>query len=117
MENPTNEECIPFLELVIPDDRQKAYEVFTRSRDAAEPVDIELRVQSKTLRNTHHSQDDVWVLFMLYPEQDDVGNAKNVLCCATDITQLKVVERNQIQSRKQAEEARNQQERFIDTTS
>lgn len=54
---------------------------------------------------------------MLYPEVDNEGHAKNILCCATDITQLKLVEREQIRSREQAEEARRQQERFMDTTS
>ena len=113
----TNEDYVPFFELVIEKDRHRAREIFKNSLESSEPVDAELRVNSKTLRKLNGPGGEIWVMFMLYPEKDESGTIKTIMCCATDITQLKLSEAIQIKSRQEADEARKQQERFMDTTS
>jgi len=117
LDAPANGSYVPFFDLVVEEDRHRAREIFNNSVGSSEPVDAELRVHSKTLRKLSGPEGEIWVMFMLYPEKDEAGTIKTIMCCATDITQLKAVEAVTIKSRREAEEARRRQERFMDTTS
>lgn len=86
---------------------------------AKEEVSSELRLKkpwirqesSGTVRNT------TWILFLALPQLDENGELSKVFGCTTDISHFKWAEQVQLQSRLQAEEAKRQQENFIDMTS
>lgn len=58
-----------------------------------------------------------WILFLALPQLDDKGNVSKIFGCTTDISHIKWAESVQRQSRLQAEEAKRNQESFIDMTS
>jgi len=58
-----------------------------------------------------------WVLFLALPQLDEQGNVSKIFGCTTDISHIKWAESVQRQSRLQAEEAKRNQESFIDMTS
>jgi hypothetical protein len=58
-----------------------------------------------------------WILFLALPQLDDEGKLTKVFGCTTDISHFKWAESVQMNSRIQAEEAKRQQETFIDMTS
>jgi hypothetical protein len=62
-------------------------------------------------------RDAKWILFLAVPQLDEQGNLTTVFGCTTDISGFKFAEHVQMLSRLQAEEAKKQQESFIDMTS
>ena len=58
-----------------------------------------------------------WVLFLALPQLDEQNNVSKIFGCTTDISHIKWAEYVQRQSRLQAEEAKRNQESFIDMTS
>ena len=79
----------------------------------------ELRLKKPWIREERNEaiRDTTWILFLARPQLDDNGNLTKALGCTTDISHFKWAESVQMQSRLQAEEAKRQQEAFIDMTS
>ena len=86
---------------------------------AKEEISMELRLKKPWIKQERNEavRDATWILFLALPQLDDNGNIKNVLGCTTDISGFKFAEHVQMVSRLQAEEAKRQQEAFIDMTS
>jgi len=84
-----------------------------------EEVTLELRLKKPWIRESNDGAvpDARWVLFLALAQLDDHGNITKVLACTTDISGVKLAEHVQLLSRLQAEEAKRQQESFIDMTS
>ena len=84
-----------------------------------EEVSSELRLKKPWIRqeSAEAVRDTRWILFLALPQLDDNGNLTKVLGCTTDISHFKWAEAVQLRSRLQAEEAKRQQETFIDMTS
>lgn len=81
-------------------------------------VRLELRLKKPWIRKENEAVQDVkWILFLALPQHDENGNLKKVFGCTTDISYFKWAESVQMRSRLQAEEAKRQQESFIDMTS
>jgi hypothetical protein len=78
-----------------------------------------LRLKKPWIRHESNEaiRDAKWILFLALPQLDDDGNLTKVLGCTTDISGFKFAEHIQMVSRLQAEEAKRQQESFIDMTS
>ena len=85
---------------------------------AKEEVTSELRLKKPWIREESNEsvRDTTWILFLALPQLDGEGNITKVLGCTTDISHFKWGEAVQLQSRLQAEEAKRQQETFIDMT-
>jgi hypothetical protein len=96
------------------------HEQWKRLTVAKEEVTSELRLKKPWVSqesNESVRRDTTWILFLAIPQLDDEGNLTKVLGCTTDISHFKWAESVQLQSRLQAEEAKRQQETFIDMTS
>ncbi|KAH8796996.1 hypothetical protein F5882DRAFT_458574 [Hyaloscypha sp. PMI_1271] len=96
------------------------HEQWKRLTVAKEEVTSELRLKkpwASQESNESVRRDTTWILFLAIPQLDDEGNLTKVLGCTTDISHFKWAESVQLQSRLQAEEAKRQQETFIDMTS
>ncbi len=80
---------------------------------------LRLRLKKPWIRQESNEsvRDAKWILFLALPQLDDSGNLTKVLGCTTDISGFKFAEHVQMLSRLQAEEAKRQQESFIDMTS
>jgi len=78
-----------------------------------------LRVKKPWIRQESNEavREAKWILFLALPQLDDEGNLTKVLGCSTDISGFKFAEHVQMVNRMQAEEAKQQQETFIDMTS
>jgi hypothetical protein len=100
-------------------DHEAFHDQWQRLTVAKEEVTSELRLKKPWIR--HESNESVrettWILFLALPQLDNEGNLTKVLGCTTDISHFKWGESVQLQSRLQAEEAKRQQETFIDMTS
>lgn len=101
---------------------QQDHEAFHRDwkkLTMAEEVTSELRLKKPWIRQETNGpvRDSRWILFLALPQLDDNGNFTKVFGCTTDISHLKWTESVQMTSRLQAEEAKRQQETFIDMTS
>jgi hypothetical protein len=102
---------------------QQDHEAFSRLWEklavAKEEVSSELRLKKPFIRQERNEAipDATWILFLALPQLDENGNLTKVLGCTTDISHFKWAESVQMQSRLQAEEAKRQQEAFIDMTS
>ncbi|KAH8649611.1 hypothetical protein BGZ60DRAFT_196731 [Tricladium varicosporioides] len=86
---------------------------------AKEEVTAEFRLKKPWVTQDHDKpvRDSTWILFLGIPQLDGDGNVTKVLGCTTDISHFKWAESVQLKSRLQAEEAKKQQESFIDMTS
>jgi len=84
-----------------------------------EEITSELRLKKPWIKqeNEEEGSDTTWILFLALPQLDEEGNLIKVLGCTTDISHFKWAESVQLHSRLQAEEAKRQQEAFIDMTS
>jgi hypothetical protein len=101
-------------------DHPTFHEQWKRLTVAKEEVTSELRLKKPWVSqesNESVRRDTTWILFLAIPQLDDEGNLTKVLGCTTDISHFKWAESVQFQSRLQAEEAKRQQETFIDMTS
>jgi len=87
--------------------------------NAKEEISAELRLKKPWIRHDSNEsvRDSSWILFLALPQLDGDGNITNVLGCLTDISHFKWAESVQTHSRIQAEEAKKNQETFIDMTS
>lgn len=78
-----------------------------------------LRLKKPWIREAKNGavQDVKWILFLALPQLDNNGVLMKVLGCTTDISVFKFIEHDEIEHRKKAEQAKMQQEAFIDMTS
>ncbi len=100
-------------------DHAAFHDQWRRLTVAKEEVTSELRLKKPWIRQESNEpvRDTTWILFLALPQLDDEGNLTKVLGCTTDISHFKWGESVQLHSRLQAEEAKRQQETFIDMTS
>ena len=108
-----------FLNFIDPQDHEAFNLLWQKLAIIKEEVSSELRLKKSWIREERNEaiRDTTWILFLARPQFDDNGNLTKVLGCTTDISHFKWAENVQMQSRLQAEEAKRQQEAFIDMTS
>ncbi|KAF8857518.1 hypothetical protein BDZ45DRAFT_623738 [Acephala macrosclerotiorum] len=108
-----------FLHCVEQQDRDAFLSEWQTLTVAKEEVSMELRLKKPWIREDNDGaiRDAKWILFLALPSVDDDGNLTKVLGCTTDISGFKFAEHVQMLSRLQAEEAKRNQETFIDMTS
>lgn len=108
-----------FLNFIEPQDHEGFHRLWLRLTVTKEEVSSELRLKKPWIRQVQNEEirDTTWILFLALPQLDDNGNLIKVLGCTTDVSHFKWAESVQTQSRVQAEEAKRQQEAFIDMTS
>lgn len=108
-----------FLNFIEQQDHEAFDRLWHKLAVAKEEVSSELRLKKPWIRQVQNEaiRDTAWILFLALPQLDDNGNLTKVLGCTTDISHFKWAESVQMQSRLQAEEAKRQQEAFIDMTS
>ncbi len=82
-------------------------------------VSLELRLKKPWINQgtDEDVRDARWILFLAVPQFDLENNLTKVFGCTTDISGFKFAEHVQMVSRLEAEEAKRQQESFIDMTS
>lgn len=108
-----------FLKSIEPQDHEAFRMQWKKLTIDKEEVTTELRLKKPWIRQ-HHSKstrDATWILFLALPQLDENGKLSAVFGCTTDISHFKWAEQVQLKSRLQAEEAKRQQENFIDMTS
>jgi hypothetical protein len=108
------------LNCIEQEDHPVFHEHWKRLTVSKEEVTSELRLKKPWIKKEESKEsvhDTTWMLFLAIPQLDDEGNLTKVLGCTTDISHFKWAESVQLQSRLQAEEAKRQQETFIDMTS
>jgi PAS domain S-box-containing protein len=117
--NKTEHGPMSFLNFIEQQDHEAFRVQWEKLSVAKEEVTSELRLKKPWIRQerTGAVQDTTWVLFLALPRLDEDGNLSTVLGCTTDISHFKWAEQVQLRSRLQAEEAKRQQENFIDMTS
>ncbi|CZR56710.1 uncharacterized protein PAC_06599 [Phialocephala subalpina] len=108
-----------FVNCVEQQDRDAFLNEWQNLTVAKEEVSMELRLKKPWIREDSGGavRDAKWILFLALPSVDDDGNLTKVLGCTTDISGFKFAEHVQMLSRVQAEEAKRNQETFIDMTS
>jgi len=114
------EHCpMSFLNFIEPQDHELFRRIWQKLTISKQEVSQELRLKKPWIRQVDNEpiQDTTWILFLALPQLDENGNLTKVLGCTTDISHFKWGESVQKQSRLQAEEAKKQQEAFIDMTS
>jgi hypothetical protein len=108
-----------FLKFIETEDHEVFHRLWEKLTVAKEEVSAELRLKKPWIRQEQDEaiRDTTWILFLALPQLDDYGNLAKVLGCTTDVSHFKWAESVQKKSRLQAEEAKRQQEAFIDMTS
>jgi hypothetical protein len=108
-----------FLNFIEQQDHEAFNLLWQKLTIAKNEISSELRLKKPWIRQAQNEaiRDTTWILFLALPQLDDRGNLTKVLGCTTDISHFKWAESVQMQSRIQAEEAKRQQEVFIDMTS
>jgi len=116
--NPEEHSPMSFLNCVEQRDHADFHAGWERLTQAKEEVSMEIRLRKPWIQQeSNHAADPTWILFLALPQFDDHGNLTKVLGCTTDISGFKFAEQVEKISRLQAEEAKKQQETFIDMTS
>lgn len=120
--HPRNEEehsPMSFLQLIEQQDHDAFRKQWEKLTVAKEEVSSELRLKKPWVRHDRSkaAPDATWILFLALPQLDEQGIIATIFGCTTDISHFKWAEQVQLKSRLQAEEAKRQQENFIDMTS
>jgi hypothetical protein len=120
--HPRNQEDhypMSFLNSVEKEDHETFHQDWIKLTEEKVEITSELRVKKPWIRNEKSGavRDPTWILFLALPQLDEMGNITKVFGCTTDISHFKWAESVQLESRLQAEEAKRQQEAFIDMTS
>lgn len=111
-----------FLDCIEQQDRDAFLKEWEKVVVLKQEVSVELRLKKPWIRKLSTDANETvcdlkWILFLALPQLDDHGNLMKILGCTTDISGVKLAENIQLKSRLQAEEAKKQQESFIDMTS
>jgi hypothetical protein len=115
--NPEEHYPMSFLKCVEQQDHAAFHLEWERLTQLKEEVSMEIRLRKPWIQQESNQADPTWILFLALPQFDDQGTLTKVLGCTTDISGFKVAEQVEKISRLQAEEAKKQQETFIDMTS
>jgi hypothetical protein len=110
-----------FLNVIEQQDHEAFSMLWRKLTVGKEEVSAELRLKKPWIRQERDDEAAVrhttWILFSALPQLGDDGHVAKVLGCSTDISHFKRDESVHMQSRLQSEEAKRQQEAFIDMTS
>jgi hypothetical protein len=115
-----SEHCpMSFLNFIEQQDHEDFWNEWRKLTVDQEEVSSQLRLKKPWIRpdGTDSVRDTTWILFLAVPQLDEDGKLGKVFGCTTDISHFKWAESVQLRSRLQAEEAKRQQENFIDMTS
>jgi hypothetical protein len=117
--NPADHCPMSFLNFIDPQDHDVFHRLWKKLTVAKQEASAELRLKKPWIRQVQNEaiRDTTWILFLALPQLDDSDKLTKVLGCTTDVSHFKWAESVQTQSRLQAEEAKRQQEAFIDMTS
>jgi len=115
--NPAEHCPMSFLNCIEQQDHDEFRLQWQKLTVAKEEVTSELRLKKPWMRKESNEANTTWILFLALPQLDDSGTLTKVFGCTTDISHFKWATHVQLQSRLQAEEAKRQQETFIDMTS
>lgn len=108
-----------FLNLIEQQDHEAFSTLWRKLTVEKVEVSAELRLKKPWIRQKPDEviRNTTWILYSALPQLGDDGHVTKVLGCMTDISRFKWDESVHMQSRVQAEEAKRQQEAFIDMTS
>ncbi|KAM3080472.1 hypothetical protein ACMFMG_005423 [Clarireedia jacksonii] len=104
-----------FLDVFIEEDRPKAMQSWADLLQGASHVEISLRIKRIYFPPTGEPE-HACLLFLAFPYVVN-GEIKSLMCCTTDISQLKWAEASEARNAADAREAKRQQEEFIDVVS
>lgn len=102
----------PFIDCVLPDDRDKASQAIEKCILHKTTVSINIRLRRTWLPPGSQVEEPCWILNSITPDIED-GRATGVIGCLSDISHNMWALRIQTEYTKVAEDAKRQQERFI----
>ena len=110
---------LSFAKIIAEEDQPLLWEQWDKVTLGKVDITFETRVTRPWINNTtgKPTKESAWLLVMAFPEVDADGSVRSIMGCTTDISQLKWAESVQTRSRIDAEEAKRQQEQFMDITS
>ena len=108
-----------FAKIIAEEDHPLLWEEWDKVTVGKVEIRFEIRVTKPWINNTtgKPTQESAWLLVMAFPVRDEDGSVRSIMGCTADISQLKWAESVQTRSRIDAEEAKRQQEQFMDITS
>ena len=108
-----------FVDVMLEDDRPLLLEQWRKLTIEKIEVSFEIQVKKPWINppGDNSSTGTSWILEMAFPEMNDDGSVKSIMGCTADVSHFKWAESVQMRSRLDAEEAKRQQERFMDITS
>lgn len=112
----TEQRPMSFLDCIEQQDSEVFLKEWANVVVSKQEIGVELRLRKPWIRQ-ESNEAPRWILFLALPQLDDHGNLTKILGCTTDISGVKLAENVQLVSRLHAEEAKKQQESFIDMTS
>lgn len=92
-------------ESIHPEDRDRVMDAYRKAFTTTEPLRVEFRCAE--------GKDDPWRLFSMRSFQEQ-ADREGYLCVVTDISEIKAAELSQRKAAQEAQERKEQQERFID---
>lgn len=110
---------LSFANFIAEEDHPLLWEEWDKVATGKADIRFEVRVRRAWINNTggKPTKEPAWLLAMAFPERDADGSVRSIMGCTADISQLKWAESVQTRSRIDAEEAKRQQEQFMDITS
>lgn len=110
---------LSFAKIFAEEDHPLLWEEWDKVTMGKEDIRLEIRVTKPWINNSSGkaAHEPAWLLVMAFPERDSDGSVRSIMGCTADISQLKWAESVQTRSRIDAEEAKRQQEQFMDITS
>ena len=104
-----------FADVLIEEDYERAMSTWQRLIDGERILSIGLRLKRQFITPLGESE-PASVLSQAFPYIVD-GDVKSIMCCTTDVSQLKWAEKYEARKAADAQEAKRQQEEFIDLVS
>lgn len=110
---------LSFAKIIADEDHTRLWEEWDKVTVGKAEIRFETRVTKPWINNTSGkpAKESAWLLVMAFPEVDADGSVRSIMGCTADISRLKWAESVQTRSRIDAEEAKRQQEQFMDITS
>ncbi|KAI9808847.1 MAG: hypothetical protein M1827_007170 [Pycnora praestabilis] len=108
-----------FLNFILDEDHEILYQKWDDLTIKKVEATFEIRIKRRWINHASGkpTEETAWLLAMAFPEKGIDGSVHSIMGCTADISQLKWVESVQMRSRMDAEEAKRQQEQFMDITS
>ena len=105
-----------WIKMVLEEDREEAWKAWAGMLATKRAMTIEFRFKTMW-KDRFGNQSHTWVLASASPEKDEDGNITRVFGSVTDISSQKFAESLQRKRMEEAVQLKQQQERYIDTTS